>query len=176
MSTEQGQQIQPSITTFRHRIDMFINSFPYLLGSREVSLAHTHCQRAFMWLGKALGATGSETPYKESNNPQSKTIEPTADHNSETSLMNAWWDTLEPTQTARVKSFRDFIARHVTEFNEWRKSSESAGEEYELYLTQHKLAIQETSMWLGWELARIKKSQDNPNQASIPKDLLPTSL
>lgn len=67
-------QSTPSITGFRLRMDMFINSFPFLLGSREVSLAHTHCQRAFMWLGKALGAAGSETPYKEANNPQSKTM------------------------------------------------------------------------------------------------------
>src|SRR6185295_19729255 len=118
MSTEQAHQIKPSIITFRQRIDMFINSFQYLLGSREISLAYTHSQRAFMWLGKALGETGSETPYKEANNPYSKTIEPTADH-SETSLLNALWEDLEPTQTARVKSFRGLIAEHVKEFKTW---------------------------------------------------------
>lgn len=168
-------QSTPSITGFRLRMDMFINSFPFLLGSREVSLAHIHCQRAFMWLGKALGAAGSETPYKEANNHLSKAIEPTADH-GHTSLMDAWWDILEPIQTVRVKSFRSLIATHVVEFNEWRKASESAGEEYELYLTQHKLAIQEVSMWLGWELSRIKKIQESSPELVVDKTLLPTSL
>lgn len=168
-------QSTASITGFRLRMDMFINSIPFLLGSREVSLAHTHCQRAFMWLGKALGAAGSETPYKEANNPQSKTIEPTADH-GQTSLINALWEDLEPTQTARVKSFRGLIATHVAEFKEWRKSSETAGKEYDMYLDQHFLAIQEVSMWLGWELARIKKIQENSPELVVDKTLLPTSL
>lgn len=128
-----------------------------------------------MWLGKALGAAGSETPYKEANNHLSKTIEPTADH-GQTSLMNAWWDVLDPTQTVRVKSFRSLIATHVVEFKEWRKSSETAGKEYDLYLDQHFLAIQEVSMWLGWELARIKKIQEKSPELVVNKTLLPTSL
>lgn len=172
---EQAQQISPSIPTFRATIDMFINSFPYLMPSREVSLAHTHCQRAFMWLGKAQGETGSESPYKESFNPQSKTIEPTADH-KDISLMDALWDITEPTQTARIKSFRSIISEHVKNFKTWVKTSESCGSEYDLYLTQSKLAILEANMWLGWELARIKKQQDNAQQPPIAKDLMPTSL
>jgi len=46
---------------------------------------------------------------------------------------------------------RGLIATHVAEFKEWRKSSETAGKEYDLYLDQHFLAIQEVSMWLGWD-------------------------
>lgn len=175
MEQNTTQQIQPSITTFRQRIDMYINSFPYLMSSREVSLAHTHCQRAFMWLGKAQGAAGSETPYKEANNPQSKVIEPTADHNV-ASLIHIWQDTIEPTQTARVKHIRALLAIHVSEFKSWREHSEAVSSEYQEYLTQHKLAIQECSMWLGWELARIKKIQESSVELGVDKTLLPVSL
>lgn len=157
----------PSITNFRRSLDLYINSIPFIRPSREVSLAHTSLQRAFMWLGKAQGATGSESPYKESFNHKSSSIEPTADH-SPSSLMNALWDMEEyGTHTARVKSLRSLIAEHVKNFKAWVKSSESAGPDYDDFLKQSWLSVLEASMWLGWELARIKKEQDNPLSAAV---------
>lgn len=158
------QEITPSITGFRLRLDMFINSTIFLRPGREVSLAHTHLQRAFMWLGKAQGATGSESPYKESFNHKTPAIEPTADH-TPTSLMTALWDMEEyGTHTARVKSLRSLLAAHIKEVKMFLKTSESAGPDYDMYLKESRLAAEEASMWLGWELANIKKQQEFAGQ------------
>lgn len=157
----------PSIVNFRLRLDMYINSIPFIRPSREVSLAHTHLQRAFMWLGKAQGATGSESPYKESFNHQTPTIEPTADH-SVTSLMNALWDLPEyGTHTARVKSLRSLIAEHLKTFKSFAYANNARNADYVMYMNESRLAAEEASMWLGWELARIKKEQENPPSASV---------
>lgn len=162
------QAPSPSITNFRLTLDLYINSTVYLRPSREVSLAHTYLQRAFMWLGKAQGAAGSESPYKESFNHKTPTIEPTADHGP-SSLMNALWD-MEgyETHTARVKSLRSLIAEHVKNFKSWVKTSESAGPDYDEFLKQSWLSVIEASMWLGWELARIKKEQETAPTAPAP--------
>jgi hypothetical protein len=154
---------------------MFINSVRFIRSSREVSLAHTNLQRAFMWLGKAQGAAGGESPYKESFNHKTATIEPTADHHS-TSLMDALWDMEEyATHTARVKSFRSLISDHVKEFKAFVKESKSAGPDYDMYLKESRLAAEEANMWLGWELASIKKQQEAANQptSSGPSAFLP---
>jgi hypothetical protein len=167
MSEENVQAPKPSISGLRMSLDMYINSIPFIRPSREVSLAHTHLQRAFMWLGKAQGATGSESPYKESFNHKTPNIEPTADH-STTSLMNALWDLPEyGTHTARVKSLRTQISEHVKTHKEFVKNSESAGPEYDEYLKDSRKAAEESSMWLGWELARIKKEIENPPSANV---------
>lgn len=169
MSEEKEAGVVPvaCITNFRRTLDMFINSTIYLRPGREVSLAHTHLQRAFMWLGKAQGAAGGESPYKESLNSQSKTIEPTADH-SPTSLMNALWDLPEyGTQTARVKSLRSLIVEHLKTFKPFSKAPNPFSDDYDEYLKQSRLASEEASMWLGWELARIKKEIDNPPNAAV---------
>ena len=53
--------------------------------SREQNLAYTKLQEAIMWLGMDLkaqkeeGQCGCDNPYPESYNPESPTIEPTAD-------------------------------------------------------------------------------------------------
>lgn len=166
MSEENVQSPSLSIVNFRRSLDMYINSVPFIRPSREVSLAHTHLQRAFMWLGKAQGAAGGENPYKESLNHQSATIEPTADH-SHTSLMNALWDMPEyGTHTARVKSLRAQIAEHLKGFKDFSKSHTFGGD-YDMYLLESRKASEEASMWLGWELARIKKEQENPPSSSV---------
>lgn len=150
-----------SIVDFRQNIDKLINSTPFLRQSREVSLAHTNLQRGFMWLGKALGAAGGESPYKSSMDAASPVIEPTADH-SETNLSTTWSAPEFQTHTARVKSLRGIIAEHLKEFSEWRKvyASPNTIIDYHHYLLNSRMAMEEASMWLGWELARIKKIQD----------------
>lgn len=165
-----GQVPVPSITGFRMRLDMYINSTIYLQPSREVSLAHTHLQRAFMWLGKAQGATGSESPYKESFNHKTPAIEPTADHGP-SSLMDALWDLPDyGTHTARVKSLRSLISDHLKEFKPFSVAPNQFSDDYAMYLKESRLAAEEASMWLGWELASIKKHQD---ASSHPASNLP---
>jgi Ulp1 family protease len=162
-----AQAPAPSIVNYRRTLDMYINSILFIRPSREVSLAHTHLQRAFMWLGKAQGATGSESPYKESFNPQSATIEPTSDH-STTSLMDSLWDLPEyGTHTARVKSLRAQISEHLKGFTQLSKAPNAFNDDYAEFLKQSRLAVMEASMWLGWELARIKKEQENPPSSAV---------
>lgn len=155
-----------SIHQFRNIIDACINSTKYLNSSREVSLAHTQLQRAFMWQGKALGAAGGESPYKESLNSKSSVIEPTADHYDNNNII-ARWDLIETTQTARIKDFRGLIVDIVKWFKDFIKSSETAGPDYDLYLLQSRLALEEANMWFGWELARIKKEKEPKNDSGI---------
>ena len=47
--------------------------------SRERSISITKLQEAIMWLGMDLKALNTPNPYPESYNPDSQTIEPTAD-------------------------------------------------------------------------------------------------
>lgn len=164
--------IPSSIDQFRNEIDALINSTKYLNPSREVSLAHTQLQRAFMWQGKALGAAGGQTPYKESLNTKSPVIEPTANHDENYNITGRW-EALERTQTARVKDFRGLIVDIVKWFKDFIKNSESAGPDYDLYLLQSRLALEEANMWFGWELARIKKEKEPKNDTGITSSPLP---
>jgi hypothetical protein len=125
-----------------------------------------------MWQGKALGAAGSETPYKESLNAKSTFIEPTANH-AEANNIIARWEGIEVSQTARVKDFRSLITDIVKLFKQFIKTSESAGPDYDLYLIQSRLAIEEANMWFGWELARIKKEKESIVNASVDTTILP---
>jgi hypothetical protein len=149
------------ITSFRHQIDAAINSFPYMRSSRETSLAHTNLQRAFMWLGESLKASGSPTPYVNSSNPANATIEAQADHTDNTLLPR--WQTIDQTQTARVKDFRYYLEQLIQNFRQWKESSESAGPHYAACIQSSFMALIEAKCWLGWELNRIKKEKEAPN-------------
>lgn len=160
------------ITGFRVQIDAAINSFPWLKSSRETALAHTNLQRAFMWLGEALKASGSPTPYKDSSNPAVATIEPTADHTENT--LYPRWTTIDQTQTARVKDFRYYLEQLIQNFRTWRQNSETAGREYDDCLHESFTALKEVKCWLGWELARIKKAKEGAGtQTGTPQVDLP---
>lgn len=173
MSTVQDHTTaSPSIISFRHQIDAAINSFPFILGSREVSLAHTNLQRAFMWLGESLKASGSPTPYVNSSNPANSTIEPQADHTENN--LNERWKTIDQTQTARVKDFRYYLEQMIQNFREWKTKSESAGKEYDDCVNQSFLALKEAKCWFGWELNRIKKAKESTDaQSPKPSIVLP---
>lgn len=147
------------IVGFRLRIDTMINSTRHLKGSREVSLAHTNLQRAFAWLGKALSASGSTSPYKDSFNPDSKTIEPTAEH-TEDNLLSRW--EAYPDQLARVKDFRAVVSEVKSDLNKFIRvpNGQETGYWYLEYLKQSFLALEEVTNSFGWELARIKKEQE----------------
>lgn len=63
----------------RKDIDDCIQRVKELESSRETSLAITKLQEAVMWLGMNLKRLGETNPYPESKNPESSTIEHTAD-------------------------------------------------------------------------------------------------
>lgn len=149
-----------TIVAFRLRIDTMINSTRHLKGSREVSLAHTNLQRAFAWLGKALGASGSISPYKDSFNPESKTIEPTAEHTDDNLLSR--WEAF-PDQLARVKDFRSVVSEVRSDLDKFIQipDGDEKGYWYFTYLKESFLALEEVNNSFGWELARIKKEQES---------------
>lgn len=147
-----------TITEFRILIHCFLNSIKYLNASREVSLANTYLQRTSGWLGKALEAAGSVSPYTQSQNPDSTTIESKADQSDENIFPES--DVLKATQTARVKHFRGTLQDAIDKFKSWRANSEGAGPEYEKCLDEAFTSLTDVKMWFGWELGRIKKIQD----------------
>lgn len=167
-STE--RQKPTTIKEFREVLDRCINSVKYIRSTREVSLTYTHLQRAFMWLGESQKFTGSQSPYIHSQDPASPVIEPTADHIAENNLAERWAP-LE-THTARVKDFRQILSFLISDFRNFIKFSESDGKEYDDCINESFMAMKESKMWLGWELARIKKeiegTADNRPTTSLP--------
>lgn len=161
------------IISFRHQIDAAINSFPYMRSSRETSLAHTNLQRAFMWLGESLKASGSPTPYVNSSNPANTTIEPQADH-TENNLVPRW-QTIDQTQTARVKDFRYYLEQLIQNFRQWKEQNESTGPHYDACVQSSFMALIEAKCWLGWELNRIKKEKETLPEAALKQNIA-TSL
>lgn len=153
------------IKQLRLEIDKYLNTIKYLKSTREVSLAFTALQRSFGWLGEALKAAGSTSPYKDSENPASPNIEPTADHIEE-SIIEGFWD-IEATQLARVKFFRSVIETTVVNFITYREQSETAGRDYDNCLDQSFVSLKDAKMWFGWELARIKKESETIDTTAI---------
>lgn len=174
--TDQKEQI----IGYRLQIDTAMNSFPYILPSREVSLCYTNLQRGFMWLGESLKALGSASPYVNSSNPAVATIEPQADH-QQTSL-SPRWEGIDQTQTARVKDFRHYLESLIQNFRqfknvEWEKRS--FDNEYYEFLDCLDIsfeALKEAKCWLGWELNRIKKAKEAQQQASLSPAAAPLQL
>lgn len=149
------EKITTQLHDFRNIADTLINSTQHLLGSREISLAHTNLQRCKMWLGRTLGLLAEPTPYPDSENPANKTIEPQADH-SEKSLLPEW-EKLEASQTVRVKHFRAECEKLIQPIKKFcnEPHPEVEGGIVAMYVVQSLLALEEAKMWLGWELNRI---------------------
>lgn len=153
--------MQEKIKRFRLEIDTIINSIGMLNSSREVSLCYTSLQRGKMWLGKALGALGTPTPYPVSSDPFNPTIEPQADHDN-VSFAEAFAN-VPSNQTARVKCMRSIIQDYLKFWHKEKIDKFPDGgvnpEMYDLYIfmEQSYLAMHEANMWLGWELDRIRK-------------------
>jgi hypothetical protein len=163
---------QPVID-IRLKIDQLLNSFAYILPSRECSLAKTSLQFAFAWLGESLKETGSKSPYVESENPESDKIEPQADH-TENSLRDEFAN--YNTHTARVKLYRSKLTEIITEI---KNAKAIQGP----YLTFNdcldnavKYAI-EAKFSFGWELGRIMELKDNQgNSPSFTQGAQPLPL
>lgn len=142
------------IKELRLMIDTFMNSVKDLEKSREVSLCYTYLQRSFSWLGEALKESGSQSPYKESENPNSPVIEPQADHTEETIWSGP--DGLDDyTQTAKVKFFRASLEIAIQAFKKLRMESANSGSDLDACLSESYKSLKDAKMCLGWELNRI---------------------
>jgi hypothetical protein len=64
---------------WRKDLDAILQPMKAAVPSRERSLAITKVQEAIMWLGMDLKRLGGTSPYSLSYNPESSTIQPTAD-------------------------------------------------------------------------------------------------
>lgn len=144
------------IKHFRKQTDALLNTTRKLNSTREVSLSITNLQRAFSWLGLALAAQGSQSPYTDSHDPKKSKIEPLADHDDQNFI--AGFELVTDTQTARVKFLREALRATIEEFE---KSDNHAnmqtvdGVKYQNCLLQFFISITDAKLWLGWELNRI---------------------
>ena len=149
------------ISGLRNDIDTLINTAKNnFKPSREISLCHTHLQRSKMWLGKVLQNLKEANPYPDSSNPESKSIEPQAEHSSKTNYDGLPKDDDE--HLARVKDFRSAIQTIIS------YCQCVAGGPLDIDGEKHKVdrarecgkisfdALEEAKMWLGWELDRIR--------------------
>lgn len=66
------------IKGLRKALDERIQEVRSLPVSRETSICITKLQEAVMWLGMELKRRGDANPYPSSKDPESSTIEPTA--------------------------------------------------------------------------------------------------
>ena len=160
------------IKQLRLDIDKAANSVQFLKQSREVSFTYTNLQRSFMWLGEALKAAGSASPYVNSENPANAIIEPQAEKSND-SFGEEWATEEFNTQTARVKDFRSILEELIGAFRTQRASENSPAPEYDECLRQSFAALKEAKMWLGWELARIRGIKEGATIAPNTTTYLP---
>lgn len=147
-----------AIIDLRHSVDAVLNSTKKLVSSRQVALVITNLELAFSWLGEALKASGSTSPYTESENHKSDVIEPVADHDAKR-LVDGFLE-VEEIQTARVKFLRAAIERDLGHFKDARVSDYTTTKEYVDSLDYFWKHYKEAKFWLGWELGRIKSMEE----------------
>lgn len=156
----------------RLQVDLLLNSARLLPGSREVALLITYLQRVKGFLGKALGESGQGTPYKESENSESKVIEKQADHTNDT-LADVWAEKGVIDHVAKVKDLRHRLSVLVTDLKQLTDDAidNTLGRWYAEYLTTAVIAAEDSKMWLGWELDRIHQAGGDFTQGDKPKGL-----
>lgn len=158
---------EQTVRTWRLQIDGLTTSVKLeLTPSREVSLCITSLQKAKAWLGETLKAIGTANPYPESSNPESKKIEPQAEHGGDRETFVRF-----PTQLERVKAMRGAVQNVIdavrpdgdiaTGTGAWQRDT--------AYMN-----LIEAKYWLGWELDRIRGAQESNGITQRPS--LPESL
>lgn len=177
MKKEAQDYLLSRITSIRLAIASAIYTLrnPHAVNSsREISTAITDLQRAFHNLGKAKYYLGSETPYKESENPESTVIEETDDFKYEVvaAVMSA------ETQTAAVKAMRSYLSGISKELEITINDSDpSITMAFLNHLTQAANFLFEAKSWLGWELRNCKLQWDyreipvGDSEAPTPKPI-----
>lgn len=161
------KEMSEKIIDFRLLIDTAINSFQFVLPSREVSLAKTSLERSFMYFGLCLKELGNKNPYPDSTNPASKTIESKTQHTGDN-----WSEKMaaleEQTQIARVKFFRNELEQIIIavrgdfDLEDSQQLFESNEDLYfSLYILEAFKQLVETKMWFGMELNRIYNIKTN---------------
>lgn len=151
-SNDEQESTDQKLRQVRLEIDSLINTAKLLAPSREVSLAYTNLQRGKMWLGKALGAFGSPSPYVNSTDPSNKIIDAQAEHTEHAHVFPADYGHVE-----QIKQMRHTLASPISKTEEILVSVTPSGL-LQNYVTQSFLALEEAKMWYGCELDRIRQS------------------
>jgi hypothetical protein len=126
--------------------------------NREISCSITAFETSKMWLGRALKEAGTVNPYPESKDPSSKKIEPTAD----TATITPWSDDY-PDHISRIKYLRKWADELETQLEviSDAAASQNAPTKMMLAFTFAYQHLAEGLMWLGMELGRLYKLENN---------------
>jgi len=155
------------IKEMRLEIDGYFNLMGNLDRSREISIAITSAQNGKMWLGQTLKHMGNENPYPESKNPDNEKIEPTADSSKGKAIDVLAMENQPPyselSHIQKIKLLRLKITAIAENFEKpnLKVGVSSVSELLQLSLVNAYTNILESNMWLGMELGRVFREQEN---------------
>lgn len=150
-----------NVRKWRLSIDSFINSCGCLRPSRELSLTKTNLELSKMWLGMILKDLGTPNPYPESMNPDSKVIEPMAEHTKDTIFpADIKADEDIPLFVGRIKFFRGEVEKVIVELKE--NATQVFLPENRIVIApiandQAYIALVEAKLWLGMILNAVRE-------------------
>jgi hypothetical protein len=149
------------LRAMRLTLDSLFKTVDELPRTRQTSLAYTAAELSKMWCGKALSAMGAAYPYPESKDVSTgERIAPVADEGSAIEK-DPSWGLIE-----RIKFLRNHIDLLVPQLN-WVKNYPGGYTQWQqdekiiLALRKAQDYLQETGMWLGMELGRIRDERES---------------
>lgn len=142
-----------ALTAIEQKIQNFITT-PYKVGKAHATLALRAAQLAAMWLGKAKGALGIQSPYPASYDASSKVIESRADYQELPTD-----ERLEFDAVAEIKGFRAELKKIEKTISSDMKIFKQ-NDEYQFAVQTAYVRCSEATMWLGMVLNDIKLAQD----------------
>ena len=147
-----GQLAQETRSAFYDSTDIPMMSF-------EVAEAHKHLLLGKAWLGKLLGELGNKSPYpKDGTRKTLKDIEPTADTTKNLTIKaEGGWKELNAIE--KVDYLRQEIEQ-LTLKTTHMFAHLSVTREFAIARTYSYNHLCEARFWLGFELARMKKIED----------------
>lgn len=117
-----------------------------------------------MWLGKALGQLGDETPYKKTNDTTSNYIDERADV---AQIFGELFEDIDMTnQVQLAKKIRDEIDKEIGGLGllfSFNNTSTDLG----MYVNHSRLHLNEARMWLGEFLSFIKDRDDSYHKDAV---------
>lgn len=138
------------------RTDLIKLSNSIVTESRELSLAKTNCQSAFMWCGQHIKfSEGTESPYKNNGKRTSiKDIEPMFEGTEDTLLLSG-------NIVKDIDGMREFLEKRILLLTDYLSEPKTEDEGVAVILSAMNIYIHmtETKMWLGMELGRLRDTQ-----------------
>lgn len=143
------------IKIYRAKLDALIQLADELPSTSEINTVVTRLNESKMELGRVLQELGSTSPYRHSKNPSNELLIDL----SEPDGMPAY-DSVSVSMVRKIKAFR----HRIDSMEHDLKNLHYNNVHNNIWVEEHfKDAIKyliQAGMWLGMELARIKKEQD----------------